>query len=504
MIAGALLATISNAQTATTAGFTIPSGTVCQGSSVVFTSTTASLHRPHLSFYWDFGWGGSPSPTSWNMETPPPVTFYSSGAPMVNLRVYDSVTNMYSEYMQSVTVYPTPWVSSLLPSSPTITCADDSVILTASSSSPGVNFIWTAPSGLRDTALGFPAHTIGIYQAQAISSMGCISSPNSIYVSNYGGFLTGNIAAYADVPIPGATNDTVPVCANTHPQLGANVWYGQYPYTYLWSNGSTLGSIPLTHSGNYSLTVTDANGCVVKDTAFIAYNYAPDSTIAPSIAGNACEGTTVFLTVPGVGIHCIWNTGITANTQVVTIGGTYYVTVTNEANCSSNNSYSVGFIPSPDPVVENSACNLAVAIMSPGSTYQWYRQSTLIPGATSQYYNCSATGSDWYSVKETNLGGCSGFSPVQYANCNPAGIEIVKDISEIKFYPNPCTNVISIALPSGAYTIEFSDMVGKIVFRKETTSSTEIPTGQFQPGIYFAIVKDHDGNMVHHEKIVRQ
>ena len=46
-------------------------------------------------------------------------------------------------------------------------------------------------------------------------------------------------------------------------KLVSNVTGGSTPYQYLWSNGSTNGFVNVspTVNTNYSLTVTDANGC---------------------------------------------------------------------------------------------------------------------------------------------------------------------------------------------------------------------------------------------------
>jgi hypothetical protein len=42
-----------------------------------------------------------------------------------------------------------------------------------------------------------------------------------------------------------------------------NVSGGVAPYTYAWSNGETTASLNNTCVGNYSVTITDANGCSV-------------------------------------------------------------------------------------------------------------------------------------------------------------------------------------------------------------------------------------------------
>ena len=59
--------------------------------------------------------------------------------------------------------------------------------------------------------------------------------------------------------------------------ISALVNGGTAPYTYLWSNNATTNSIINLSSQNYTVTVTDANGCTLTDT--LALNQ-PDSLVA--------------------------------------------------------------------------------------------------------------------------------------------------------------------------------------------------------------------------------
>lgn len=49
----------------------------------------------------------------------------------------------------------------------------------------------------------------------------------------------------------------------------ASAFGGTSPYTYLWSNTSTNGSITGLTAGTYNVTVTDSNGCIVTGTVSI-------------------------------------------------------------------------------------------------------------------------------------------------------------------------------------------------------------------------------------------
>jgi hypothetical protein len=113
--------------------------------------------------------------------------------------------------------------------------------------------------------------------------------------------------------------------------------------SYLWSNGATTRSITVTASGNYSVTVRDANGC--------------SSTSSP------------------VGVLVNAATTITQQPANVTIK-------------------------------KNTATRLTVAATGTGTvTYQWYKgttgSGTAISGATSSFYDTprlTATTSYWVKV----------------------------------------------------------------------------------------------------------
>src|SRR5690606_17280920 len=72
---------------------------------------------------------------------------------------------------------------------------------------------------------------------------------------------------------------------------------GSTPYTYLWSNAATTDTLRNVVAGNYSVTITDANGCTttannnITEPTAIAASIAVDSNV--SCNGGADGGLTV-------------------------------------------------------------------------------------------------------------------------------------------------------------------------------------------------------------------
>ena len=74
---------------------------------------------------------------------------------------------------------------------------------------------------------------------------------------------------------------------------------GTAPYNYAWV-GPVSANIPVISMGNvttaaagtYTLTVTDANGCVSTDVTTAVVNQTPTITTQPQVTQDVCAGTT--------------------------------------------------------------------------------------------------------------------------------------------------------------------------------------------------------------------
>lgn len=97
----------------------------------------------------------------------------------------------------------------------------------------------------------------GSYLCAVTDSAGCITV-GSVQVNA----TAGNLYMYAGWNSPANCNQPTGA-AYTYVQGGTN------PYTYAWSNGATTSGISNVVNGQYSITVTDANGCTSSGTTTI-------------------------------------------------------------------------------------------------------------------------------------------------------------------------------------------------------------------------------------------
>ncbi len=163
---------------------------------------------------------------------------------------------------------------------------------------------------------------------------------------------TDKVTIVAAAPIDIKFNETPPACQGfQNGSLTSIITGGTAPYQYAWTNGATLANLQNLPCGSIVLTLTDAVGCVTKDTALLdCPELIQIQSVAPqqvrcfgesngSITINAFGGSgtlTYKWSDPNV------QTGKTA-TNLPT--GNYTVTITDINGCSTTAS---GTITQPD------------------------------------------------------------------------------------------------------------------------------------------------------------
>jgi len=172
-------------------------------------------------------------------------------------------------------------------------------------------------------------------------------------------------------------------------EITSSVAGGVSPYTYSWNNGSNSDSLSNLCIGNYSVDITDANGCIIYDIAIITQpseiTINTDSIIEVSVYdGN--DGEIYITTVGGVGSHSYSWTGpsfSSTNEDLVGLAsGDYIITVTDSTNCSNSDTIFVNQPPSLSIYIDTvinllcfEECNGQINITADGGdsvyTYLW-------------------------------------------------------------------------------------------------------------------------------------
>lgn len=116
---------------------------------------------------------------------------------------------------------------------------------------------------------------------------------------------------------------------------------GTMPYTYLWSNGDTLGTITRLNGGGYSVTVTDSSGCVLNAGPFIVREPAVLTVVLDSLNDLTCNSDSsgfINVSVGGgnVPFSYNWSNGATTQDLSNLSVGSYSLTVTDSSGCVVN------------------------------------------------------------------------------------------------------------------------------------------------------------------------
>ena len=165
----------------------------------------------------------------------------------------------------------------------------------------------------------------GIYENMTTNSFGCDS------------VITFNLFIYEEIILTASTvNDGL--LAEPSGSIDLSVTGGTSPFTFSWSNGQTTEDISGLTAGDYTVTVTDFNGCTETLTVTVSSDLG-DIIVEAIPSPVDCYGNntgSIDLTVSGgvPNYTFIWSNGETTQNISSLIAGTYTVTVTDAKGAS--------------------------------------------------------------------------------------------------------------------------------------------------------------------------
>lgn len=157
---------------------------------------------------------------------------------------------------------------------------------------------------------------------------------------------------------------------------------GTAPFTYQWNTVPPQNTVTATNlaSGNYSVTVTDANGCSATLSANIIVGSAPtpDVSVTNSHCDQADGSATVTVTGGSGNYSYIWSNSDTTATINNLVPGTYSVTVddgycdsTATAIISNQHGPTSDFWYHPNPITIDDAIVSFVSSSTGAVTFEW-------------------------------------------------------------------------------------------------------------------------------------
>lgn len=131
---------------------------------------------------------------------------------------------------------------------------------------------------------------------------------------------------------------------------------GVGPYTYSWASGQTSQNLINIPSGSYSVTVTDANGCVASTTKTVNQPSPFSADISFTQVNMDTVSITASVTQGGVPpFHYLWNNGDTTAASGTKMNGTFTVRVADANGCYSR-----------DTIVINTITGIASSLIQAG------------------------------------------------------------------------------------------------------------------------------------------
>ena len=218
---------------------------------------------------------------------------------------------------------------------------DGSADLTVSGGTPGYTYLWDDPNSTSSEDIS--ALCAGSYSVTITDANGCTGTEN----------ITINQPT-ALVLTPSSVNSN---CGNSDGQVSVQVNGGTPNYSYLWNDpsASTTSVVNNLLAGNYSVIVTDNNGCNQNTSITISDN-SPASIFHTQvdILCNGGNNGAIDVTLNGGNSPFTYNwigpSGFTSNAQDLTglTAGTYDLTCIDAVNCIVNLSVTIS---EPSPII---------------------------------------------------------------------------------------------------------------------------------------------------------
>jgi hypothetical protein len=314
--------------------------------------------------------------------------------------------------------------------------------------------------------------TAGTYTVTVTDANGCTTAGNTEVIQP-----TQLVAA--------ATGTNVSCNGSSDGSATASATGGFEPYSYLWSNNVTTASNTNLSIGTYTVTITDANGCI--NTA--SYTVTQPSPLTGTITKNdvTCFGTSNgSISVIGKGgtpsyLYSLNNGDYTnTNSWINLIPGSYSVSVKDANDCIYNTSV---VITQPQPLVINidgvtntcqGSANGVINITVSGGTTKYSFKWTGPNGYTSVKEDIASLNSGIYTITATDANGCIQTSTATVTELQPPSV--TETITHVNCFDASTGSIAITVDPTGVYTYNWSGANG---YKATTQNISNVKAGTY-------------------------
>lgn len=371
--------------------FTASQDTICINDAIdfIFTDTITST----ANFLWTF-----PSGTPAVDSTIGPVNVQWTTSGTFNMTLHVDYQGCVGDTSLTVTVLPQPTIT-LTPTNVLCNGGNDGEIQTT----PGTGiqpftYIWDDPN--TQTTATASNLVSGNYTVTFSDAFGCtnnssstITEPSALSVS----------LQTVDITCFGISDG----------QINTSTSGGVTPYTFMWSNSSSSSNLSSLPAGNYTVTVTDSNGCTTIESTTLnepaqALSFSLTTT---DVTCNGFSNGDISTVISGgtSPYSYSWDNGITTANNPNLSGGTYCLTATDANGCQVSNCATINEPPLLISTITNTPATChgyndgTASLTTNGGTvpysYVWSN------GSLSSVANYLSAGN--YSVTITDANGCN-------------------------------------------------------------------------------------------------
>lgn len=314
---------------------------------------------------------------------------------------------------------------SLIKTDATCGACDGDATTTPIGGSGSLDILWETGS----TSSTISSLCIGYYSITVTDDNGC-SNTDSIEIETPGNITLNEFQ----------TNVT---CAGASDGVAGVAPTGGIPgYIYNWSTGATTPSISGLTPGNYTVTVSDAQPCVLTQSFTITSNTPMTLTPVQDSAScaNICDGGGAVNINGGTAPYSfLWSNGSTDSLQLNLCIGSYNVTVTDNNGCTSSNTLTIDpkiVIAFGISVVKKDCNDLFCDGQASGTasggvpaySFAWSDGIPSIVGPTTGFTDSVCVGMVYITVTDQN--GCTGVDSV-YMPADTNVMQVQMDVDSI-------------------------------------------------------------------------
>ena len=422
--------------------------------------------------------GSTPYTLSWdNGATTEDITALNAGDYVLTVTDVNGCTFNYTE---SVTNNPgTLNITSTVPTDENCGDGSGAVNITVTGGNTPYTFAWNNGATTEDLT-GLSA---GTYTLNLTDNNGCATS-TSATVSGDGISIPSNVVSDE-------------ICGDAAGSIDITVIGGTTPYSFSWDNGATTEDLTGLSAGIYSVSITDATGCVFTASYTVGNNTNGLAITNTTVTDENCgDGTgAIDVTVAGgtAPLSFSWDNGSTTEDLTGLNGGNYTITIQDANGCTINQSSTVtnisgGFTASVTSTTDENCGDGtgAVDITVTGGTmpygYTWDN------GATTEDLTGLSAGN--YSVTVTEANGCS-----VVLNATVNNISGTLAISNSTVQNENCGNA------SGYIDLTISGGATPYAFAWDNGATTEDLSG-LSAGTYNCVITDNSGCSINYSATI--